>query len=70
MEQFTTPGPLTVRIRNNFAVLEPEAHVTARLADHAAIEFSAGYRVTGFNDALRDDRLNGVTGALALQFGW
>jgi hypothetical protein len=68
------PPPLpttsvTVRVRDTFAVLEPEGTVAAHLADHVAIEFAAGYRVTGFSDALRD-RLNGVTGSLALQFGW
>ena len=59
----------TVRVRDNFAVLEPQGSISARVTSHIAVEFAAGYRVTGFSDALRD-RLNGVTGALALQLGW
>jgi hypothetical protein len=63
------PTSVTVRVRDSFAVLEPEGSISARVTSHIAVEFAAGYRVTGFSDALRD-RLNGVTGALALQLGW
>lgn len=63
------PTSVSVQVRDNFAVLEPEANVSARLTDHVTVGFAAGYRLTGATDLLRD-RLNGVTGALALQFGW
>lgn len=73
--RFPQPPPIpgstsyTVRVRDTVAVLEPEGSVSARLTGHVAVEFAAGYRVTGLSDALRD-RLNGVTGSLALQLGW
>jgi hypothetical protein len=60
---------VSVQVRDGFAVLEPEADVSARLTDHVTVGFAAGYRLTGATDLLRD-RLNGMTGALALQFGW
>jgi hypothetical protein len=41
----------------------------ANLFRHITLNLGAGYRLTGFTDAL-DDSLNGVTGNLALQFDW
>lgn len=63
------PRSYTVRIRDNFAVIEPQATVTGRFTDHIGLDVAVGYRIIGGGDVVRD-RLNGVTGSLALQFGW
>ena len=72
------PGSLpaaspTVRIlaRDDFFVFEPQVTAGADLflSRHVTLNLGAGYRLTGFTDAL-DDSLNGVTGNLALQFDW
>ena len=61
----------TVRIlaRDDFFVFEPQVTAGADLFRHVTLNLGAGYRLTGFTDAL-DDSLNGVTGNLALQFDW
>jgi hypothetical protein len=63
------PRSYTVRIRDNFAVIEPQVNVTGRFTDHVGLDFAVGYRVISGGEVVRD-RLNGVTGSLALQFGW
>ncbi len=65
------PGSSTVRIlaRDDFFVFEPQVTAGADLFRHVTLNLGAGYRLTGFTDAL-DDSLNGVTGNLALQFDW
>ena len=65
------PASSTVRIlaRDDFFVFEPQVTAGADLFRHVTLNLGAGYRLTGFTDAL-DDGLNGVTGNLALQFDW
>ena len=65
------PAPSNIRIlaRDDFFVFEPQVTAGANLFRHITLNFGAGYRLTGFTDAL-DDSLNGVTGNLALQFDW
>lgn len=65
------PVPTTIRFRgrDDFMVFEPQGNVTTALTDHIGIDASVGYRWTAFSDFVRD-RVDGVTGALALQFGW
>jgi hypothetical protein len=54
---------------DDFFVFEPQMNAAVRLMQHVGIEIGGGYRVSGATDAL-DDRLNGVTGSLALQLTW
>jgi len=65
------PAPSSIRIlaRDDFFVFEPQVTAGANLFRHITLNLGAGYRLTGFTDAL-DDSLNGVTGNLALQFDW
>ena len=65
------PAPSNIRIlaRDDFFVFEPQVTAGANLFRHITLNLGAGYRLTGFTDAL-DDRLNGVTGNVALQFDW
>jgi hypothetical protein len=65
------PASPSIRIlaRDDFFVFEPQVTAGANLFRHISLNLGAGYRLTGFTDAL-DDRLNGVTGNLALQFDW
>lgn len=69
--RFGAPGSSTLRVRerDDFFVLEPQANATTRISDHIGIDLSVGYRWTAYADFLRD-RLDGVTGSVALQFGW
>jgi hypothetical protein len=63
-----SPG-IRILARDDFFVFEPQVTAGANLFRHITLSLGAGYRLTGFTDAL-DDRLNGVTGNLALQFDW
>jgi hypothetical protein len=65
------PASSSIRIlaRDDFFVFEPQVTAGANLFRHITLNLGAGYRLTGFTDAL-DDSLNGVTGNLALQFDW
>ena len=65
------PAPSNIRIlaRDDFFVFEPQVTAGANLFRHITLNLGAGYRLTGFTDAL-DDGLNGVTGNVALQFDW
>lgn len=65
----TVPKTIRVRGRDDFFVFEPQGNATTRITDHVGVDLAVGYRWTGFSDFLRD-RLDGVTGSLALQFGW
>jgi hypothetical protein len=58
-----------LRAGDDILVLEPQASGVVKLMEHVSIDGAIGYRVVGLADALRD-RLDGVTGSLALQFGW
>jgi hypothetical protein len=71
--RFIDAPPVTrtvaTRARDDFFVFEPEANAVTRITDHIGIDLSVGYRVTGWDRFLRDS-VDGVTGSLALQFGW
>lgn len=65
----TSDGTRVVRalVRDDFFVFEPQANLNTRLTDHFSVDWSAGYRVVGLADALRD-RLDGVTGSVSARF--
>jgi hypothetical protein len=63
------PTTIRVRARDDFFVVEPQANVLTRLTNHIGFNWTAGYRLTAATDVL-DDRLNGATGSVALQFEW
>jgi hypothetical protein len=61
-----------VRIRDGFAVAEPEAQLSFKLVKALRIAVGAGYRFTGSDrrgGGFRGDRLDGATGSLSLQIG-
>ena len=64
------PGQ-TVRFlaHDDFFVFEPQANATINIIQHVGVEVGAGYRITGSTEALQD-RLNGISGSLALQLTW
>ena len=53
----------------DFFLVEPQASVSARLTKSIGISCGVGYRQTGNVEILRD-RLNGVSGNVAVQFGF
>ncbi len=55
--------------RDEFFVFEPQASLLTRVTEHVSVNWAAGYRLTALTEAL-DDRLNGATGSVALQFEW
>ena len=61
--------PSRVIARDDFAVFEPTASVSARITRMIGVSCGAGYRETVGADILRD-RINGPTANLAIQFGW
>jgi hypothetical protein len=65
----TTTSTVRVRAHDDFFVFEPQADVLTRLTDHIGLNWTAGYRLTAATDVL-DDRINGVTGSVALQLQW
>jgi hypothetical protein len=67
----TSGGTRVVRalVRDDFFVFEPQANLNTRLTDHLSVDWSAGYRVAGQADALRN-RLDGATGSLAVRFAF
>jgi len=60
-----------VRIRDGFAVAEPEAQLSFRLRKQLRLAVGAGYRFTGSDrrGGFRGDRLDGATGSVSLQIG-
>ena len=67
-----SPGPVqTVRFlaRDDFFVFEPQVNASVQVIRHVGVEVGGGYRVSAATDAL-DDRLNGVSGSLAVQLTW
>jgi hypothetical protein len=64
------PGQ-TVRYlaRDDFFVFEPQLNATVNVIPHLGVEVGGGYRVTGSTEAL-EDRLNGVSGSVAVQLTW
>ena len=65
----TARSTIRVRARDEFFVFEPQADLLTRVTDHVSVNWAAGYRLTRLTDAL-DDRVNGATGSVALQFEW
>jgi hypothetical protein len=64
------PGDQRVELSDTFLVFEPEATVAWKVTRRIRFGVSAGYRFTGNADAYAfDDRLNGATGAVVVQFG-
>lgn len=61
-------GDTRVDVSEDFFVFEPQGDVLFTITRHIRFGVSGGYRVTGGADAL-DDRLNGATGTLYVQFG-
>jgi hypothetical protein len=64
-------APATFRVfeRDDFFVFEPQVGVSAQVLPHVALNVASGYRLTGLTRQL-NDRLNGATGNVALQFQW
>jgi hypothetical protein len=62
--------PTTVRVRlyDDFFVFEPQVTLVTKFTRAIAVHWNGGYRVTGYTSL--DDRLNGVSGSVALQFGF
>ena len=58
----------TVLFDEVFFVFEPQADLIVRLADWMRLNAGVGYRIVAGADSF-DDRLRGVTGSIALQFG-
>jgi hypothetical protein len=65
-----TPTAFRVFERDDFFVFEPQVGVAAHVLPHVALNVAGGYRLTGLTRVLDDDRLNGATGSVALQFEW
>jgi hypothetical protein len=55
--------------RDDFFVFEPQVNATVQVIPHVGVEVGGGYRVTGATSAL-EDRLNGVSGSVAVQLAW
>lgn len=73
--RFGTPGGggmssvvRRVEFDQGFFVFEPQADVVVKFADWVRLTCGVGYRVIGGANGL-EDRLQGVTGSVALQFG-
>lgn len=66
----TVPGlyPATVRWNDTFFIAEPQVNALLNLTDWCRINVGVGYRLIG-GASLIDDRLRGVSGTLAVQFG-
>lgn len=62
------PGTRHYGFTEGFFVFEPQADVTIRVTDWLALTAGAGYRVIGASHDV-DERLRGVTGSFAIQFG-
>ena len=64
------PGQ-TVRFlaHDDFFVFEPQVNATVQVIPHVGVEVGGGYRLSGATNAL-EDRLNGVSGSVAVQLAW
>jgi hypothetical protein len=65
---FPSVRNVSVRVREDFFVAEPEATVTLGLSRHLRVTAGAGYRLIAGARATRE-RLQGATGSVALQIG-
>jgi hypothetical protein len=65
-----TPGSIerTLAVRDDFFIAEPQVNLLLRLASRYRFSVGVGYRVIGAAPVL-GDRLEGVSGSLALQIG-
>jgi hypothetical protein len=61
--------PARILARDDFAVFEPQANISARITKAIGVSCGVGYRETAGADIL-GDRVNGPTANLAVQFGW
>jgi hypothetical protein len=61
--------PARVIARDEFAIFEPQANISARITKAIGVSCGVGYRETAGADIL-GDRVNGPTASLAVQFGW
>jgi len=64
-----TTGVVRVYGHDDFMVFEPQGNVVIRFNEHMGADLSVGYRAIAF-DEFAGDRLHGVTGSFAVQFGW
>ncbi|HSL21749.1 MAG TPA: hypothetical protein VK886_09445 [Vicinamibacterales bacterium] len=65
------PGDTHVEVSERFLMVEPEAMMSVSVTDRIRFGVCAGYRFTGDADAYAfEDRLNGATGTLTVQFGF
>jgi hypothetical protein len=65
------PGDLTdrsFRVSENFFVAEPQANILLTVTPWMRLNAGVGYRLVG-GTSLLEDRLNGVSGTIAVQFG-
>ena len=56
------------RVSENFFVAEPQANVLLTVTPWMRLNAGVGYRLIG-GTSLLEDRLNGVSGTIAVQFG-
>jgi len=66
--QAGAPTTVRVRLRDDFFVFEPQLTLVTKLTRAITVHWNGGYRVTGYSSL--DDRLNGPSGSVALQFGF
>jgi hypothetical protein len=62
------PTTVHAHLNDDFFVFEPQFTLVTKFTDHIGVNWGVGYRITGATDVL-EDRLNGVTGSVAIQFG-
>jgi len=60
---------VTVRVRDDFFVAEPEVNASVRLARHVRLSGGVGYRAVGSSRFLSSSRLRGATATVGLQVG-
>jgi hypothetical protein len=63
-----TLTPTRVAIHDGFLIAEPQANLLVNFSDRLRLSVGVGYRLIGADDLI-DDRLSGVTGSIALQWG-
>jgi len=61
----TEPRVVTVLVRRDFFVAEPEANASFTVVPHVRVAGGVGYRLIG--DTRSDDRLRGATGTIGVQ---
>ena len=66
--QAAVPTRVRVRLNDDFFVFEPQLTLVTKLTRAISVHWNGGYRVTAYTSL--DDRLNGPSGSVALQFGF